>query len=242
MIYSMSRWTAIAACCLWWLAACGGPADRAPDAVATEGGHGLGDAAYLTQLGLIRGHLKVGMSLYRGGESALAKTHMKHPEDELYSALVGEFAERGASGFADELERLADAVEGESSQGDAQQAYEALLRRIDEAERLGGTANGALDAAVIRGLLTTAAEEYAIGVRNGTVVDAHEYQDAWGFTQVALERARLASAANPDVAEWTALVEQLESLTPLWPDLAQSGPVNGDAARFEPVLAVLSDW
>jgi hypothetical protein len=42
--------------------------------------------AYLTHLGLVRGHLGVGVDLYREGAQDAAQTHMKHPGDELYSA------------------------------------------------------------------------------------------------------------------------------------------------------------
>ena len=41
----------------------------------------------LTQLSLIRGHLFVGMELYRQGAVDHAKTHMKHPQDEIYASL-----------------------------------------------------------------------------------------------------------------------------------------------------------
>jgi hypothetical protein len=92
-----------------------------------EGGGGGGapqlatnDAAYLTQLGLIRGHLNVGFDLYQQGEVDAAKTHMKHPGDELYAALEPAFAARGVPGFAKQLETLAAMVQREAalSQGD----------------------------------------------------------------------------------------------------------------------------
>jgi len=86
---------------LFLLAAC--PAERAvldsgePSPLATD------DAAYLVQLGLIRGHLRVGHALLEGGADAAAATHSKHPSDELYADLEGAFEARGKPGFAPAL-------------------------------------------------------------------------------------------------------------------------------------------
>ena len=71
------------------------------------------DQMYLTQLGLMRGHLYVGIELYKNGFLENAKMHMKHPKSELYADIVPTFEAKGSSGFAGELEALALAVEDE---------------------------------------------------------------------------------------------------------------------------------
>src|SRR6187399_1890325 len=53
----------------------GGEGARSADA-------GVDNVAYLTHLSLIRGHLEVGMELYRQGEHKAAEPHMKHPIEE----------------------------------------------------------------------------------------------------------------------------------------------------------------
>ena len=58
------------------------------------------DTAYLVQLGLIRGHLRVGYALLEAGADAAAATHSKHPSDELYADLEDAFTARGKPGFA----------------------------------------------------------------------------------------------------------------------------------------------
>ena len=57
----------------------------------------------------------------------------------------------------------------------------------------------------------------------------HEYQDAYGFTQVAIEHAARAGG----------LEKPVEALAPLWPELAPEGDVDGDAARIAAAKAVV---
>ena len=66
------------------------------------------DVAFLTRLGLIRGHLLVGYELYKQGQVDMAITHMKHPRDELYAGLVPSIEYRGGKRFDDALSNLAD--------------------------------------------------------------------------------------------------------------------------------------
>ncbi|MEQ8486804.1 MAG: hypothetical protein RIB46_20760 [Pseudomonadales bacterium] len=85
------------------------------------------DAAYLSRLHLILGHLEVGVSLYRKGHTAAALTHMKHPADELYSALIPAIAARGVTGFDGQLEAPAQAVAG-GADAEASTLYGAAAR------------------------------------------------------------------------------------------------------------------
>ena len=75
---------------------------------------------------------------------------------------------------------------------------------------------------IIGFLLETTLEEYEVGVKDGVVTDPGEYQDAYGFTVVALEMAK-----RLDVPAAAALVIALEALNQLWPEggpLASSTP------------------
>ena len=71
------------------------------------------DNEYLTQIALMRGHLYVGIELYKNGYVDNAKRHMKHPRSELYSDIIPTFKAKNSKGFTVELESLASAVEGE---------------------------------------------------------------------------------------------------------------------------------
>ena len=98
-------------------------------------------------------------------------------------------------------------------------------------------------------LVKTAAEEYAEGVEGDRVVEAHEYQDAFGFVRTAKATvARLKSEGAGD-REILAKVERgLAALDSAWPSLvppstfkADPSLLYGAAARIE--IALLSaDW
>jgi len=142
------------------------------------------DARFLADLGLIEGHLRVGIALYEAGEVAMAETHMKHPGDEIYTNLVPHLQERGAEGFSGELAELAGAVEGGAPVAKAREVFGEVLHEIEEArERAGGGGKSRLGAIVI--MTRVAADEYAVGVVDGQLANLHEYQDAWGFLQAA---------------------------------------------------------
>lgn len=200
------------------LAAC--PGERA----VPDGGSAplaADDAAYLVQLGLIRGHLRVGHELLRAGHGAAAATHSKHPSDELYAGLEEAFPARGAAGFAAALSDLAAAFES-GDRDHAARAHEAVEAAIAEAEAVVDH-EPALVADVILGLLRTAAWEYAVGIANGAVANAHEYQDAWGFTRTARDWAGTLGAGDGAAAAVFARIRaRLGELDDLWPELAPS--------------------
>lgn len=207
-----------------------------------EGGEGAGtaalltdDAAYLAQIGLMRGHLWVGHQLYLAGLAEMAATHMKHPQAEIYSTLLDAFTARNVPGFAEELTALADAVTGKAPVTAVQSAYDRLSTAIALNERDGAdTQSPAVIAATMVALLRTAGEEYAIGIVDEQVANVHEYQDALGFTQVARQWAgSSAFAATPEgVAAAASLQAQLDALLPQWPTLAPEGRVPFSAERI----------
>ncbi len=223
------------------------PAASAPAEAADSAGLGTDDVAYLSRLGLIRGHLRVGMELYRAGHVMHAQSHMKHPGDELYSALEGAFAARGAEGFADELSALATAVEDEAAEADVDAAYEALLEAVMLAEShvdSGIATDAPAQAAIIVNLLETAAEEYSIGVAGGEVTDVHEYQDAYGFTVVAGDRAETTQSRvieRSDHAVFQMIVDEIDALSRLWPELVPSGAIGTDPADLETALTRIEE-
>ncbi|MEM1232465.1 MAG: hypothetical protein AAGI15_18145, partial [Pseudomonadota bacterium] len=212
-----------------------------------EGGEGEGegtsdtaslltdDAAFLAQIGLMRGHLWVGHQLYLAGEVDMAATHMKHPQAEIYSTLLDAFAARDVPGFADELTALAETVTGDAGTEAVQASYDALVGKIEMNERNGADVSSpAVAAGVIVTLLRTAGEEYAIGIVDGQVANVHEYQDALGFTQIARQWAASPAFAKPEQA--VAVAAKIQDLTDRlldqWPSLAPEGAVPFTAERI----------
>ena len=191
------------------------------------------DVAFLTRLGLIRGHLLVGYELYKQGQVDMAITHMKHPRDELYAGLVPSIEYRGGERFDVALSNLADTVTSQAPQKEVDEAYKQLEAGIKAAEAVvKPDLKNTLQS--IKDLVRTAGEEYALGVENGKLVNLHEYQDAYGFTQIANRRLeQLPKATRNESAEAVKQVEgYLDELADLWPSIAPEGDVDGDASKL----------
>ena len=79
-------------------------------------------------------------------------------------------------------------------------AYNAVIAKI-EAARTSGTISARATFDAIIAVTRVAAEEYAVGVVDGKIVELHEYQDAWGFVETAKSLADgLAGSADPDIS------------------------------------------
>lgn len=207
------------------------PADMDSTAPAEPPEPQMDDGTYLYQLGLMRGHLLVGSALFETGEQAAAGTHSKHPTDELYAPMATEFAARGAAGFGAELEAHAQAV-AEGDEGAVADRYAELVAAIGENENV-VRVSSELAANVIVRLLREAGREYAIGIVDGKPANAHEYQDAFGFTQVAGLWTQKAAADSPaDKPVFDAIARNIEGLADMWPSLMPPAEVPHTAARL----------
>lgn len=209
-----------------------------------EGGEGEGeggdsvdlttnDAAYLGQLGLVRGHLWVGVQLYKAGHTDMALTHMKHPGDELYAGLKPALAARDEDGFAEALTALADAVEKKQPSEVVERRHMELERGIANAENLHTASLGTVLMSIER-MVRTAADEYAIGVKDGEIVNMHEYQDSYGFVEAAKARLEvLSDMQREESPEAVAEVkDQLNAVSGLWSGLAPEDKLDGDASKL----------
>ncbi|MDE0192422.1 MAG: hypothetical protein OXQ90_13790 [Gammaproteobacteria bacterium] len=229
------RWIPSAIACMW-LAACGVEDRALPPTDETGGtlerlGPQMDDATYLYRLGLMRGHLLVGNALFEIGEQAAAGTHSKHPTDELYEPMETEFAARGSGGFAAELQAHADAV-AEGDDDEVQDRYAELIAAIAENEDVVDV-SPPLVAEVIARLVSEAAEEYAIGIVDGVPANAHEYQDAYGFTQVAGLWAQRATADHPGhESVFGRIRETIDGVSDMWPALMPPAEVSHKAPRL----------
>ncbi len=179
------------------------------------------DVAYLTQLGLLRGHLLVGFELYERALPDMSETHMKHPNAELYADLIPAFASRGCEGFADELSELARVVSARKSIEVVKSRYDQLSVAIGSCETVAEQEDRNVAVKVVLNLLANALLEYEIGVVDGVIHNVHEYQDAWGFTRVARRYAQLLvnQADNENELIARRIGRLIASLDPLWPSL-----------------------
>lgn len=183
-------------------------------------------------MGLVRGHLHVGIELYKNQYFDNAKRHMKHPKSELYSAMIPTFEAKNADGFASELEDLALTVESDKDLNLVLSKYEILLNAITENEKIVDIESNTFDKKVelVETLLEIAAEEYAIGIVNGNVKNKFEYQDALGFTIVAKNILNETKSLNSSESiKRDKIIEIINSLMPLWPSLVPIEKISGDA-------------
>jgi hypothetical protein len=166
------------------------------------------------RVAFMSGHVEAGLALYRAGAPDQAAPHLLHPVSETHEA---ERAGIDALGF-DQAAFIAvsEALEA----GRPAEEIEPLLAAAEANMALMQTRAGGDPAEVIAYLMDVIDEEYAIGVTAGTVTDPGEYQDAYGFTVVAIDIAgRMENAGI--------LLAELDALLMLWPDtgpLAQSVP------------------
>ena len=190
------------------------------------------DNEYLANINLMKGHLWVGIELYKASNIDNAKMHMKHPKSELYEAMVPTFVAKGAPGFASELEDLASSVENEESLKIINTHYQSLLKAMSKNEDFTNQTSGSVDKRIelVVSLLEIAADEYAIGIVNSKVKNKYEYQDALGFTTMA--KNILMGISTEDKSQKERLLDIInivDKLSSLWPELAPDSNVNGDA-------------
>ncbi len=199
------------------------------------------DVAFLHRLGLIRGHLHAGHALYINDYADMAATHMKHPRDELYAGLVPAIEARGFQPFDERLTTLKDAVESGADADDVTAAWREIDGAIETIER-GVDATAADELRAVANMLDTAAEEYGVGVVDGVVDNEHEYQDAWGFMQISLERVGQIAATSAVERSATAEADVIiSSLADLWPELAPVEVPGADAERIASAAEQLRD-
>jgi hypothetical protein len=193
------------------------------------------DDQYLTHLGLVKGHLFVGVELYKKEFFENAKRHMKHPKSELYAGLIPTFEAKNASGFASELEVLALSVENNEALSIVSKNYKNLLEAISQNENYVDSKSNTFEKKVllVKLLLEIAAEEYAIGIVDGNIENKFEYQDALGFTTVAKNILKNAnSLSSSEDVKRNKIIEIIENLSPLWPSLVPTEKINGDAVKI----------
>jgi hypothetical protein len=163
------------------------------------------DDAMLTNLGLMRGHLRSATELTGGGDGKQAGLHYHHPTAELMAGLGA-----GGASLSEPLKALEAASDGG---GDTKAALDVMLAEIGKLEA------GQNTMPAIVGMLEAAAAEYAAAYPAGKLENLEEYQDSRGFVlQAADNYAALASkpakAADIDAA--------LAKLKTAWP--AIQGP------------------
>jgi hypothetical protein len=182
----------------------------------------------VTRLYQMKGHLISSQKLW-AQQDPMAAAHAAHPQSELF-ALVADDLKAKAPGHETRLEKALSLLpklvaENITSTNEIQAAYDAAFTAIDEAvATLAGDArhDPAFVARIIAKLLEGASEEYAEAVQEDQLHNLEEYQDAYGFLQVASQLfgaiAEEIRAAN--VKEHAELEKAFKELHNWLPDVA----------------------
>ncbi|BAQ63689.1 hypothetical protein [Geminocystis sp. NIES-3709] len=147
------------------------------------------DLDFMTNLGLIKGHLMLGKELLVLGEYEQAEPHFGHPVDEIYGNLEPELEARNILSFKTELTILHDLVKFSPQDNKVMSQYDQAMVKIDEAISnlsVEKRNNSEFISQVIKNLLATVKEEYSAAIIGNKVVENVEYQDSRGFVLYSL--------------------------------------------------------
>ena len=212
------------------LAACspGGKSDapKSGEAVIEDahiGAHTeIGQLPIEKRVAFMSGHVQAGIALYRAGAPDQAAPHLLHPVSETHQA---ERAGIDALGFDQSIFiSVSEALDSGKPASEIEpqlRAAEANLAKMQK--KAGGD-----QAEIIRFLMDTVVEEYSIGVTKGEITDPGEYQDAYGFTIIAIRLAK-----RIDHPKRKELRQALAKLKNSWP---KTGPLAESKPRPVPVI------
>ena len=190
--------------------------EEAPSSEMHAAGHDMETLPVEKRIAFMSGHVEAGLALYRAGAPDQAAKHLLHPVSETHEA---ERAGIDALGFEQDLFlEVSAALEA----GLPAEEIEPQLAAAEANMALMQNNAGGDPVEIISYLMDIVVEEYAIGVSGRLITDPGEYQDAYGFTVVALDTVERIEGVDTD-----ALTGELEVLLALWPEtgpLAESTP------------------
>ena len=199
----------------------------------TAGHSEIGQLPIEKRVAFMAGHVQAGIALYRAGAPDQAAPHLLHPVSETHQA---ERAGIDALGFDQSIFiAVSEALEAGKPASEIQPQLRAAEANLAKMQRKAGGD----PAEIIRFLMDTVVEEYAIGVNKGEITDPGEYQDAYGFTIIAVRLAKRMD--NPKNKELRQALARLKNTWPKTGPLADSKPKSVPAVkkRVAEVLAQL---
>ncbi|PSO50068.1 MAG: hypothetical protein BRC33_04395 [Cyanobacteria bacterium SW_9_44_58] len=179
----------------------------------------------MTNLRLMKGHLIAGLDLYMQGENKMAQTHLEHPAKEILTSLRPMLEEKGLYRPVDAaLNRLTDVAASGASERKVKDAYEEAMGVLTSAENAvpkSKRQSPEFVGKVISNLVSTAAAEYKIALKEDTFTDIPEYQDGRGFVaaarQLLYNNAQEMVKKNPKT--YTELSTMVGEISAAWPTI-----------------------
>ncbi len=160
------------------------------------------DIDYMTQLGLMKGHMLVAKELLDSKETEQALPHLGHPVEEIYVDLEEQFKERNVPDFKQELIELQNLVRLKPNDPQIPAKFETAMEAIDtainvipESQRL----SPEFVIPVINRMLEVASAEYTAAIADGKIKELIEYQDSRGFVMYSYKN--LFQGVKPAIEE-----------------------------------------
>ena len=163
------------------------------------------------RIAFMSGHVEAGLALYRAGKPEQAAKHLLHPVSEMHEA---ERVGIDSLGFNAEVFK---SVSKALAEGKSAIEIEQMLKEAEENIMLIQKNAGGNLKDIITFLMETTVTEYKAGVSDGKIIEAGEYQDAFGFSVVAL---KMSNGTENDKS--AILTQELMKLVNMWP---QEGPL-----------------
>jgi hypothetical protein len=204
---------------------------------------------YIAELGVFDAEMQCALALYQISRVSDAKIHLSHADVIIYRRLLNRVLARRAVGFPGELTAFTKAIDSGESYKSLKTKYEKLHLAI-VASRGKGDLIGTVPMLTAANLLMQKSAEYFnSGVANGQIVDAGQFQDAWGYMKAA--KSILADIPKKErsksSADFVLLDQSLAALGELWPNLnaaetSLDGPLvlSEAAAKLEEQLSLTS--
>jgi len=168
------------------------------------------------RVAFMSGHVQAGIALYRAGAPDQAAAHLLHPVSETHAA---ERAGLKKLGFDQSIfVAVSEALEAGKPASEIEEQLKAAQANLAKMQRKAG--GDPVD--IINFLLDTIVEEYDNGVNKGEITDAGEYQDAYGFTIIAVRIAK--KMDHPKKKEISQALAKLKRSWPKEGPLADSKP------------------
>lgn len=187
------------------------------------------------RVAMMKGHLATAMKLVDEGASKEGATHFLHPIHDVYDPAKDHYAAKGLSLDTVKFSVAAENAALGKSARELRPMWQALNKQVD-----GLAPKQYSRALVVKALLTRLSSDYRRGVEGPTVTNAAEYQDAYGFSTVALrlieEAARDGQAGDANQAaelrrEAETLVNMFPTASPP-PNPAAPGEVQAQISRI----------
>ena len=186
------------------------------------------DAAYLTELMIVEGHMLAARDLYAMGQKDTAVELSKHPQEEgTLDALRKQIAEHKAADVADVITAFSAAMEKGGSQAEVDAALTAVSAGFAAAGSVkSDQVRARFDAVVL--LLKVAAKEYQGSIKDGRVDDVMAWHEAWSFVSLARVRLQALAALPLSAKAAPKAIKALEAADAAFGDPAAAEPLAGD--------------